>query len=128
MLLALESSCDETAAAICTADGVLLASAIASQIEIHRQYGGVVPEVASRNHVLHVRPLVEQVLAEKAMRKMLAKIHKKAELVPLPENLMERIRDTFQDSPAIPWDTALANIVRQVCRAENDARTKAESI
>lgn len=68
MLLALESSCDETAAAICTADGVLLASAIASQIEIHRQYGGVVPEVASRNHVLHVRPLVEQVLAEAGVK------------------------------------------------------------
>lgn len=63
-LLALESSCDETAAAICTLDGVLLASRIASQIDIHRQYGGVVPEVASRNHILHVRPLVQQALAD----------------------------------------------------------------
>ena len=63
-LLALESSCDETAAAICTLDGELLASRIASQIEIHRQYGGVVPEVASRNHILHVRPLVQQVLTD----------------------------------------------------------------
>ena len=58
MLLALESSCDETAAAICTAEGEILASAVASQVEIHRRYGGVVPEVASRNHILHVRPLV----------------------------------------------------------------------
>ena len=63
-LLALESSCDETAAAICTLDGELVASRISSQIEIHRQYGGVVPEVASRNHILHVRPLVQQVLAD----------------------------------------------------------------
>jgi N6-L-threonylcarbamoyladenine synthase len=63
-LLALESSCDETAAAICTLNGDLIASRIASQVEIHRQYGGVVPEVASRNHILHVRPLVEQVLAD----------------------------------------------------------------
>ena len=63
-LLALESSCDETAAAICTLGGDLIASRVASQIEIHRQYGGVVPEVASRNHILHVRPLVEQVLAD----------------------------------------------------------------
>lgn len=63
-LLALESSCDETAAAVCDLDGSLKASRIASQIEIHRQYGGVVPEVASRNHILHVRPLVEEVLAE----------------------------------------------------------------
>ncbi len=63
-LLALESSCDETAAAVCALDGTLLAARVASQADIHRQYGGVVPEVASRNHVLHVRPLVEAVLAE----------------------------------------------------------------
>lgn len=63
-LLALESSCDETAAAICTLEGALSASRIASQIEIHRAYGGVVPEVASRNHILHARLLVEQVLAD----------------------------------------------------------------
>lgn len=67
-LLALESSCDETAAAICTAEGELLASRIASQAEIHRRYGGVVPEVASRNHILHVRPLVEQVLEDAGLR------------------------------------------------------------
>lgn len=64
VILALESSCDETAAAICTADGRLLASCISSQADIHRRYGGVVPEVASRNHILHVRPLVEAVLEE----------------------------------------------------------------
>ncbi|MCB1278364.1 tRNA (adenosine(37)-N6)-threonylcarbamoyltransferase complex transferase subunit TsaD [Prosthecobacter sp.] len=63
-LLALESSCDETAAAICTLEGDLISSRIASQIDIHRQFGGVVPEVASRNHILHVRPLVEQVLED----------------------------------------------------------------
>ncbi|MBE7498424.1 MAG: tRNA (adenosine(37)-N6)-threonylcarbamoyltransferase complex transferase subunit TsaD [Verrucomicrobiaceae bacterium] len=61
-LLALESSCDETAAAVCSLDGTLRAGRVASQVEIHRQYGGVVPEVASRNHILHVRPLVEAVL------------------------------------------------------------------
>ncbi len=64
-LLALESSCDETAAALCALDdGRVLAARVASQADIHRQYGGVVPEVASRNHVLHVRPLVEKVLTE----------------------------------------------------------------
>ena len=62
--LGIESSCDETAAAICTPEGRLLASRIASQADIHRLYGGVVPEVASRNHILHVRPLVAEVLAE----------------------------------------------------------------
>ena len=67
-ILALESSCDETAAAICTLDGSLLASRIFSQADIHRLYGGVVPEVASRNHILHVRPLVADVLAQAGIR------------------------------------------------------------
>ncbi len=64
LVLALESSCDETAAAIVRGEpgepADILASEVASQAEIHRQYGGVVPEVASRNHSLHLRPLVEQ--------------------------------------------------------------------
>jgi N6-L-threonylcarbamoyladenine synthase len=63
-LLALESSCDETAVALCSLEGQLLGARVASQAAIHRQYGGVVPEVASRNHILHVRPLIEAVLAE----------------------------------------------------------------
>lgn len=62
--LALETSCDETAAAVCTEDGRILSSCIASQIEVHRATGGVVPEVASRNHILHVRLLAEQALKE----------------------------------------------------------------
>ena len=64
-LLAIESSCDETAVAIiCREDGRprLLTSLISSQIEIHREYGGVVPEVACRNHALRIRPLVQQAL------------------------------------------------------------------
>ena len=67
LLLAIESSCDETAVAILSGQpgepATVLSSEIASQIELHRQYGGVVPEVASRNHSLHLRPLVEQALA-----------------------------------------------------------------
>jgi len=63
-LLALESSCDETAVALCSLEGRLLGARVASQATIHRQYGGVVPEVASRNHILHVRPLIEEVLTE----------------------------------------------------------------
>lgn len=65
-VLALESSCDETAVAILRGEAGaptdILASEIASQIELHRAYGGVVPELASRNHSLHLRPLVEQAL------------------------------------------------------------------
>lgn len=63
-ILALETSCDETAAAVCTVDGRILSSKLHSQIPIHRQYGGIVPEVASRSHVTRVRPLVEAVLEE----------------------------------------------------------------
>lgn len=61
-LLAIESSCDETAVAVMRGFGSLLASGIASQSGIHERYGGVVPEVASRNHLLAVSPLVENVI------------------------------------------------------------------
>jgi N6-L-threonylcarbamoyladenine synthase len=64
VILALETSCDETAAAVCSVEGRILSSKLHSQIPIHRQYGGIVPEVASRSHVTRVRPLVEAVLEE----------------------------------------------------------------
>ena len=59
LILALETSCDETAVAISRGTEEILASEIASQITLHRPYGGVVPELASRNHITNVRPLVE---------------------------------------------------------------------
>lgn len=67
-ILALETSCDETAAAVCTLDGQILSSRLFSQIDIHRQYGGVVPEVASRNHITKVKPLVDAVLEESGLK------------------------------------------------------------
>ncbi len=62
LVLALETSCDETAVALLRAPREVVASEIASQIHLHRQYGGVVPEVASRNHLPRIRPLIELVL------------------------------------------------------------------
>jgi len=62
-ILAIETSCDETAAAVLENGRVLLASTVASQMEIHARFGGVFPEVASRQHVLAVVPVVEQTLA-----------------------------------------------------------------
>ncbi len=62
-LLALESSCDETAAAVFSAPHRLLSSEIASQVALHRPFGGVVPELASRNHLLALRPVIEAALA-----------------------------------------------------------------
>jgi N6-L-threonylcarbamoyladenine synthase len=67
LLLAIESSCDETAVAIVRGSigspTQILSSEIASQIELHREHGGVVPELASRNHSLHLRALVERAIA-----------------------------------------------------------------
>jgi N6-L-threonylcarbamoyladenine synthase len=62
-ILAIESSCDESAAAILDAGGGLLAHEIFSQIELHRVFGGVVPELASRDHVRRLLPLVRTVMA-----------------------------------------------------------------
>ena len=63
-ILAIESSCDETAAAV-VADGYqLLANVIATQIPVHQLYGGVVPEIASREHLNSVVPVVERALQE----------------------------------------------------------------
>ncbi len=61
-VLAIESSCDETAAAILRPPGQILSSLVASQAEEHARFGGVVPEVASRNHLLAVDPLVRRAL------------------------------------------------------------------
>ena len=66
VLLAIETSCDETAVAILRGNE-LLASEVASQSE-HEAYGGVVPEVASRNHLLHAPRLLEQALEKPASR------------------------------------------------------------
>ena len=63
-ILAIESSCDETAVAILQPPDRLLASLVASQIEIHARFGGVVPEVASRNHLLAIDPLFRRALLE----------------------------------------------------------------
>lgn len=62
LVLAVESSCDETAVAVLRG-GALLASEVASQSAIHAQYGGVVPEVASRNHLRMLKPVLECALA-----------------------------------------------------------------
>jgi N6-L-threonylcarbamoyladenine synthase len=62
-ILALETSCDETAAAIVRDGRTILANVVASQLEDHRRYGGIVPEVASRQHILSIVPVIEEALA-----------------------------------------------------------------
>src|SRR5204862_3520487 len=62
VILGIETSCDETAAAVVTSDGHIKSNVIASQAELHAPYGGVVPEVASRHHLELVTPVVRQAL------------------------------------------------------------------
>ena len=64
MILGLETSCDETAAALVTENGEIRANVVASQGDLHARYGGVVPEVASRRHLELVTPVVQEALAE----------------------------------------------------------------
>lgn len=63
IVLGIESSCDETAAALVKDGRKVLSSTVASQVEVHRVYGGVVPELASRRHLDAIEPLVDQTLA-----------------------------------------------------------------
>lgn len=63
-VLGIETSCDETGIAIYDSDEGLLAHALYSQVRLHEQYGGVVPELASRDHVLRTLPLVDSVLVQ----------------------------------------------------------------
>jgi N6-L-threonylcarbamoyladenine synthase len=63
VILGIETSCDETAAAVVTDDGRLLSSVVSSQADLHARFGGVVPEVASRRHLELVAPVVREALA-----------------------------------------------------------------
>ena len=64
LILAIESSCDETAAAVVKNGRTILSNVISSQIELHKLYGGVVPEIASRKHIEKINQVIEQALAD----------------------------------------------------------------
>ena len=68
LTLGIETSCDETSAAVLRGTRELLSCVTATQIPIHQKYGGVVPEIASRNHILSILPVVEQALEEANVR------------------------------------------------------------
>ncbi|HDQ71959.1 MAG TPA: tRNA (adenosine(37)-N6)-threonylcarbamoyltransferase complex transferase subunit TsaD, partial [Chloroflexi bacterium] len=63
-ILAIETSCDETAAAVVKDGRQILSNVVASQIELHAEYGGVFPEMASRAHVEAIVPVIEQAMQE----------------------------------------------------------------
>ncbi|MGH7792630.1 MAG: tRNA (adenosine(37)-N6)-threonylcarbamoyltransferase complex transferase subunit TsaD, partial [Thermodesulfobacteriota bacterium] len=62
LVLGIESSCDETAAAVIKDGRTVLSSVVSSQIEVHREFGGVVPELASRKHVENIIPVIREAL------------------------------------------------------------------
>jgi N6-L-threonylcarbamoyladenine synthase len=64
LVLGIETSCDETAAALVTEDGTVVSDSVHSQIKLHAPYGGVVPELASRDHLRNVRPVIREVFAK----------------------------------------------------------------
>ena len=64
MILGVETSCDETAVALVTHDGKILANVVSSQADLHARYGGVVPEIASRHHLELLLPVLREALAE----------------------------------------------------------------
>lgn len=67
-ILGIESSCDETAAAVVADGREILSSVVASQIDVHRKYGGVVPELASREHLRQIVPVVREALSQAGMK------------------------------------------------------------
>ena len=64
LILAIESSCDDTAAAVVKNGRTILSNVISSQIALHTLYGGVVPEIASRKHIEKINQVIEQALAD----------------------------------------------------------------
>lgn len=67
LILGIESSCDETAAAVVADGRTVLSNVISSQIDIHEKYGGVVPEIASRNHILNISSVIDEALKKAAV-------------------------------------------------------------
>ncbi len=61
-VLGIETSCDETSAGIVDDRGQLLANVVASQVDLHSRYGGIVPEIASRQHVIDIVPVIQQAM------------------------------------------------------------------
>jgi N6-L-threonylcarbamoyladenine synthase len=67
IVLGIESSCDETAAAVVRDDGLVLSNVVHSQIALHQPYGGIIPELASRDHLQNIARVVEQALTEASL-------------------------------------------------------------
>ena len=74
MVLGIESSCDETACAVVKNGREVLSNIIASQIEVHRRFGGVVPEVASRNHTMAITSCIDSIISKDTLPPILCSL------------------------------------------------------
>ena len=111
LVLGIESSCDETAAALVREDGTVLADVVASQIAVHAPYGGVVPELASRAHLTNVLPVIEGALAEVEGFWQIAITTS----ISVPFFLLEKTASHMQDPFANrPTDTSVTAIARTI--------------
>lgn len=63
-ILGIETSCDETAAAVVKDGTILLSNVVASSVDLHKAYGGVVPEIAARSHIESIMPVINEALVE----------------------------------------------------------------
>ena len=68
LTLAIESSCDETSAAVLRGGRTLLSNIISTQIQVHQKFGGVVPEIASRKHIVNIMPVIDEALRQAAVK------------------------------------------------------------
>ena len=93
-ILAIESSCDETAAAVVVNGRDVRSNVISSQIALHTLYGGVVPEIASRKHIEKINQVIEEALKEAA-----AKVEKVTE--PLTPPVVETVAPPIVEEPVL---------------------------
>jgi len=83
-ILAIETSCDETSAAVVKNGREVLSNIISSQIDIHKRFGGVVPEVASRKHLENISPVIDEALLSAGVKLKLGFDSKQNGLVSMP--------------------------------------------
>ncbi|NBO67316.1 MAG: tRNA (adenosine(37)-N6)-threonylcarbamoyltransferase complex transferase subunit TsaD, partial [Actinobacteria bacterium] len=67
VVLGIETSCDETAAALVMGGNDVLSSVVASQLDVHARFGGVVPEIASRAHLESITPVIDEAIAKSGL-------------------------------------------------------------
>ena len=100
-VLGIETSCDETSVAVVDGDGRVLANVIASQMEAHARYGGVVPELAARAHLENLPVAFEEALSEAG------KDYELIEFEGAPHSFFDRKQEEFQAASDEAWQRTL---------------------